>query len=101
MSFVKIKKIKQLETSKTICYESINEVLNSTRDNKSLPVEYEIEGYLKSLIGIGLPVVVLRTCRNSEPSVGLFITTTVRAAAPGWFMTDNSTYTVEYLEEKS
>lgn|SRR5574343_1062487 len=101
MPLVKIKKIKQLETSKAPCYSSIEEVMNSVADIKSLPVEYEIEGHLKSTICVGIPVVVLRTCRNSEPSVGLFITTTVRAAAPGWFMTDNSTYTVEYLEEKS
>lgn len=70
---------------------------NNIKENKSIPIEYEIEGTLLTPIEIGNGVNVLRTKRNGVVAHGLFQTTNVTELTDTTFKTKNSVYMYHYL----
>lgn len=70
---------------------------NNLTENKSIPIEYEIEGTLLSPFEIGLGVNVLRTKRNGVEAEGVFQTTAVTEITENTFKTKNSIYVYHYL----
>jgi hypothetical protein len=66
----------------------------------SVPLEYEIEGYMNKPIEEGYPVFVQRTKRNGADSPGHFGTTTVQSLTDKGFTTRNSVYEYEYLQNE-
>jgi hypothetical protein len=65
--------------------------------NKSLPIEYTIEGELVDPIQIGKCVNVLRTKRNGVVVIGYFNTSQVTEITENTFKTQNSVYSYNYL----
>ena len=63
----------------------------------SLPVDYWIEGWLLISPAPSARVTVLRTNRNGNRTLGVFITTTVSAVNGDYFTTENSVYRLESL----
>ena len=70
---------------------------NNIKENKSIPIEYEIEGILLIPIEVGKPVNVLLTKRNGVVAEGFFQTSAVTELADNTFKTRNSVYTYHYL----
>ncbi len=70
---------------------------NNIKENKSIPVEYEIEGHLIDSIQVGKPVYVMRTKRNSVVADGWFTTSTITEVSENTFKTKNSVYIYHYL----
>lgn len=100
MKFIVIKKI---AASKNALIPSANkeDYLYGEINLLSLPVEYEIEGYLISDIQVGKPVFVERTKRNGVISSGLFTTSIVVSSLEGFFETLNSVYKIDFDESKN
>ena len=73
-----------------------DEYLSHSGD-KSLPVNYNIEGYLLSDIKVGSSVIVQRTKRNGVESLGMFSSSTVLEMSDNSFVTRNSVYRYKYL----
>ena len=65
--------------------------------DKSLPVNYTIEGYLNSDIQVGSNVVVARTKRDGVECLGMFCSSTVLEVSENCFVTRNSVYRYKYL----
>lgn len=63
----------------------------------SLPVEYNIEGFLDGKIEVGKRVLVYRTKRNGIVCSGLFETSTVTKLNKEYFTTKNSVYYYKFL----
>lgn len=70
---------------------------NNIKENKSLPIEYTIEGNLIDPIEIGKSVCVLRTKRNGVEATGFFQTSAVTEILKNTFKTNNSVYIYHYL----
>ena len=68
-------------------------------DNKSLPIDYSIEGELVDRIIIGKPVLVLRDMRNGVSASGIFQTSVVTKVTKKTFHTRNSVYDYELVKE--
>jgi hypothetical protein len=67
-------------------------------DNYSLPVEYNIEGYLlNDDIKINESVMVDRNKRNGVVASGLFCTSHVVEVGENYFKTKNSVYMYKFL----
>lgn len=69
--------------------------------NVSIPMDYEVEGYLMSPIVVGKPVQLARTKRNGLPIDGVFQTSKVTAQTEIGFTTKNSVYEVEVIQEET
>lgn len=63
----------------------------------SLPVAYELEGWLLLPIEIGRPIMVLRTARNGVEQLGEFTSSVVHELRGDRVRTANSVYRVEVL----
>lgn len=61
----------------------------------SLPVDYEILGFLVEDIRVGKPVVLLRVARNGERVLGYYQSTTVLELREDAYVTMNSVYSVK------
>lgn len=70
---------------------------NNIAENKSIPIEYYIEGYLLSPIEAGKSVEVMRTKRNGIEATGFFQTSKVTEVTENTFKTQNSVYHYNYL----
>jgi hypothetical protein len=70
---------------------------NNIKENKSLPIEYTIEGHLIYPMEVGLGISVLRTKRNGVEATGIFQTSIVTEITENTFKTKNSVYTYNYL----
>ena len=70
---------------------------NNISENKSLPVEYSIEGELLSPIEVGKIVFVFRTKRNGVAATGYFQTSKITEVTENTFKTQNSVYTYNFL----
>ena len=70
---------------------------NNISENKSLPIEYSIEGELMSPIEVGKGVIVFRTKRNGVAATGYFQTSKITEVTENTFKTQNSVYTYNYL----
>lgn len=70
---------------------------NNISENKSLPVEYSIEGELLSPIEVGKIVFVFRTKRNGVAATGYFQTSKITEVTENTFKTQNSVYTYNYI----
>ncbi len=64
----------------------------------SLPVDYELVGYLLEDIVVGSQVRLLRVERNGETAVGMYISSPVTETNAVGYATLNSRYSVERLE---
>lgn len=70
---------------------------NNIDENKSIPIEYTIEGKLINTIEVGVGVNVMRTKRNGVEATGFFQTSTVTEITENTFKTKNSVYTYKYI----
>lgn len=70
---------------------------NNILENKSLPIEYSIEGELLYPMEIGKDVFVLRTKRNGVAATGYFQTSKLTEVSENTFKTQNSVYSYKYL----
>lgn len=70
---------------------------NNILENKSLPIEYSIEGELLSPIEVGKGVSVYRTKRNGVAATGYFQTSKITEVTENTFKTQNSVYTYNFL----
>lgn len=66
-------------------------------DNLSIPIEYNLEGYLIGEIEVGKNVIVDRTKRNGLEVRGMFTTSMVTEVGDSFFKTANSVYRYKYL----
>jgi hypothetical protein len=65
------------------------------RSKGSLPLRYQISGYLLRPIRVGECMIVLRTERNGVQAFGIFCTSEVSSFEKGILKTQNSVYHVE------
>ena len=63
----------------------------------SIPIEYNIEGYLLNKIQVNESVMVNRLKRNGIRVAGLFSTSRVTEVGQNYFKTKNSVYSYKYL----
>jgi len=70
---------------------------NNISENKSLPIEYSIEGELLSPIEVGKIVFVFRTKRNGVAATGYFQTSKITEVTENTFKTQNSVYAYNFL----
>ena len=66
-------------------------------ENKSLPIEYTIEGELVTPIEIGKSLMVHRHKRNGVVSEGFFTTSIITSVSSDTFTTKNSVYRYMYV----
>lgn len=95
---VKVRKIGQLPDAQVAAGDWESYVPGVENPNVSLPVEYEIEGYMVDPPALGASFVVERTSRNGIKAYGEFSTSPITVIAPGMIKTQNSIYTIEKLE---
>ena len=69
----------------------------SQGDNYSIPVEYNLEGYLLYEIEVGKNVIIDRTKRNGVEVRGVFTTSRVTEVGDKYFKTQNSVYQYKFL----
>ena len=70
---------------------------NNILENKSLPIDYSIEGKLIYPMELGKGVLVLRTKRNGVAATGYFQTSKITEVTENTFKTQNSVYAYNYL----
>jgi len=66
-------------------------------DLHSIPIEYNLEGYLMYEIEVGKSVFVDRTKRNGVEVRGVFTTSRVTEIGDNYFKTKNSVYSYKLL----
>ena len=66
-------------------------------DNYSLPIEYNIEGYLLNEIQVNESVMIDRIKRNGVLASGAFVTSRVTEVGDNYFKTRNSVYMYKFL----
>ena len=69
----------------------------SQGDNYSIPIEYNLEGYLLYEIEVGKNVFIDRTKRNGVDVRGVFTTSRVTEVGDKYFKTQNSVYSYKFL----
>ena len=69
----------------------------SQGDNYSIPIEYNLEGYLLYEIEVGKNVFIDRTKRNGVEVRGVFTTSRVTEVGDKYFKTQNSLYSYKFL----
>jgi hypothetical protein len=69
----------------------------SQGDNYSIPIEYNLEGYLLYEIEVGKNVFIDRTKRNGVDVRGVFTTSRVTEVGDNYFKTQNSLYSYKFL----
>lgn len=69
----------------------------SQGDNYSIPIEYNLEGYLLYEIEVGKNVFIDRTNRNGVDVRGVFTTSRVTEVGDNYFKTQNSLYSYKFL----
>jgi hypothetical protein len=69
----------------------------SQGDNYSIPIEYNLEGYLLYEIEVGKDVFIFRTKRNGVDVRGVFTTSRVTEVGDNYFKTQNSVYLYKFL----
>ena len=69
----------------------------SQGDNYSIPVEYNLEGYLLYEIEVGKNVIIDRLKRNGVEVRGVFTTSRVTEVGDKYFKTQNSFYQYKFL----
>ena len=73
-------------------------IMGKPNDNySSIPIEYNLEGYLLYEIEVGKNVIVERTKRNGEEVCGMFTTSRVTEVGNNYFKTQNSVYSYKFL----
>ena len=73
-------------------------IMGKPNDNySSIPIEYNVEGYLLSDIEVGKNVIVERTKRNGVEVRGVFTTSRVTEVGDKYFKTQNSVYQYKFL----
>ena len=72
--------------------------MGKPNDNySSIPIEYNLEGYLLYEIEVGKNVFIDRTKRNGEEVRGLLTTSRVTEVGDNYFKTQNSVYKYSFL----
>lgn len=66
-------------------------------DSLSIPIEYNLEGYLIGEMEVGKNLIVDRTKRNGLEVRGMFTTSIVTEVGDSFFKTANSVYRYKYL----
>ena len=66
-------------------------------NNTSIPIEYNVEGYLLYEIEVGKNVFIDRTKRNGVDVRGVFTTSRVTDVGDNYFKTQNSVYKYSFL----
>jgi len=69
----------------------------SQGDNYSIPIEYNLEGYLLYEIEVGKNVIIDRLKRNGVEVRGVFTTSRVTEVGDKYFKTQNSVYKYSFL----
>lgn len=73
-------------------------IMGEPNDNySSIPIEYNVEGYLLYEIEVGKNVFVDRIKRNGEEIRGMFTTSRVTEVGDKYFKTQNSVYSYKFL----
>ena len=65
--------------------------------NTSIPIEYNVEGYITYEIEVGKNVIIDRTKRNGVEVRGVFTTSRVTEVGDNYFKTQNSLYKYSFL----
>lgn len=71
---VKLKKLRESDLPEVRSAEASSFKYGEINTGVSLPVEYECEGYIRSLPQVGAPLFVLRNKRHGVESLGIFRT---------------------------
>lgn len=66
-------------------------------DGFSLPIQYNLEGFLLHDIEIGSRVLITRTKRNDVEAPGQFISSLVVETGENYFKTENSVYYYKFI----
>lgn len=99
MQKIRIKKISQADDALCLAADKTEHVPGSEGiPGKSLPVEYEIEGYLVRPIEVGRGIEVDRQKRNGIIAMGSFTTSPVKSIHDNLIRTGNSIYQIEFLD---
>ena len=73
-------------------------IMGEPNDNySSIPIEYNVEGYLLYEIEVGKNVFIDRTKRNGVDVRGVFTTSRVTDVGDNYFKTQNSVYKYSFL----
>lgn len=73
----------------------------SAIEGVSLPVDYELIGYLLGLPKVGGRLIILRVSRNGVNVPGLFCSSRIRVISDMRIETTNSVYHVEFMSQPS
>jgi len=68
-----------------------------TDNYNSIPIEYNLEGYLMYEIAVGKSVFVDRIKRNGVEVRGVFTTSRVTEVGDNYFKTQNSVYSYKFI----
>lgn len=73
-------------------------IMGKPNDNySSIPIEYNLEGYLLYEIEVGKNVFIVRIKRNGVKVRGLLTTSRVTEVGDNYFKTQNSVYSYKFL----
>lgn len=73
-------------------------IMGKPNDSKtSIPIDYNLEGYLLYEIEVGKNVFIDRIKRNGEEVRGVFTTSRVTEVGDNYFKTQNSVYSYKFL----
>lgn len=96
--YVRIKKLLPVDSPRYPTPDSDNYTPGTFNGEVSLPVDYEVEGWVAGEVSVGSSVMLLRTKRNGVKCGGYFHTSTVESFDGNRFFTQNSIYEYEVLE---
>ena len=92
---VRLTKLRQVPTAQVPSANWDNFVPGSWTNQESLPVDYELVGFLLSSVRVGCAVQILRLERNGVREPGVFESTPVVTVHRDGFQTRNSVYRLE------
>ena len=98
MKLIYIEKLSEVEGG--LPARSMEEhIIGESNNNgeSSIPIEYNVEGYLLYEIQVGKKVFIDRIKRNGEEVRGLLTTSRVTEVGEKYFKTQNSVYSYKFL----
>lgn len=92
MKYVRLQKVRATDHPDTPPGDPATYVYGEQCETHSLPVEYELHGWLGEDPAVGKCVQILRCQRGGIASLGLFTSSEVTKVSEGEFQTRNSVY---------
>jgi hypothetical protein len=98
MKLIYIEKLAEVEGGlRARSVEEHNMGESNNNGESSIPIEYNVEGYLLYEIQVGKKVFIDRTKRNGVEVRGLLTTSRVTEVGDKYFKTQNSVYSYKFL----